>query len=125
MMALFGFGKKKEKATKPACTCSCGCTAPQADAAAPTQGCCQAGNRWIIKVLGAGCASCHKLLEHTQAAVSQMGLDARVEYVQDMAQIAGYGVMTLPALVVNDQVVSTGKVLKPAEVEAMLRNLGC
>lgn len=125
MMALFGFGKKKEGATKPSCACSCGCSAPQVDATTPTQSCCQRQGEWTIKVLGTGCASCHKLLEHTQAAVSQMGLDAQVEYVQDMAQIPGYGVMSLPALVVNDQVVSTGKVLKPAEVETMLRNLGC
>lgn len=123
-MALFGFGKKKEPVSKPACSCSCGCSAPQVDAAAPVQGCCQGESGCSIKVLGTGCASCHTLLENTQEAVKCMGLDAQVEYVQDMAQIAGYGVMSVPALVVNHQVVSTGKVLKPAEVETMLHNLG-
>lgn len=124
MMALFGFGKKKDGAAKPACTCSCGCSSPQMDAETPTQGYPQGESGWTIKVLGTGCASCHALLENTQAAVNHMGLDAQVEYVQDMAKIAGYGVMSVPALVVNDQVVSTGKVLKPGEVEALLHTLG-
>lgn len=49
-----------------------------------------------------------------------MGLDANVEYIQDMVRIASYGVMSVPALVVNGMVVSTGKVLKSTEVEAIL-----
>lgn len=51
-----------------------------------------------------------------------LGLNVDVEYVQDMATIAGYGVMSLPALVVHGKVVSTGKVLKPAQIEALLKN---
>lgn len=123
-MTLFGFGKKKEPVSKPSCSCSCGCSASHDGTAVPVQGCCQGESGCSIKVLGTGCASCHALLENTQSAVRNMGLDAQVEYVQDMAQIAGYGVMSLPALVVNHQVVFTGKVLKPAEVEAALHNLG-
>ncbi len=124
-MALFGFGKKKESVKKPACTCQCGCSTPQSDEGTLSQGChCDQGVS-TIKVLGTGCSSCHTLLENTQAAVSHLGLDTQVEYIQDMAQIAGYGVMSVPALVVNDQVVSTGKVLKPIEVEDLLKKMGC
>lgn len=116
MMALFGFGKKKEVAAKPTCTCSCGCSAPQAPEVVS-----DGQSSYTIEVLGTGCSSCHTLLENTRTAVSHLGLDAQVVYVQDMAQIAGYGVMHLPALVINHQVVSTGKVLKPAQVEDLLR----
>ena len=48
-----------------------------------------------------------------------------MEYVTDMEKIMEYGVMSMPAVVVNDKVVSMGKVLKAAEVEALLRKLGC
>lgn len=123
MMALFGFGKKKETGNKPACACHCGCPTAQADEATLTQNRPSGSGGHTIKVLGTGCASCHALLENTQAAVAHMNLNAQVEYVQDMAQIAGYGVMSVPALVVDETVVSMGKVLKSSEVEAMLRKI--
>ena len=50
-----------------------------------------------------------------------MGLSVKVEYVTDIPKIVEYGVMSLPALVVNDKVVSVGKVLKANEIEALLR----
>ena len=53
-----------------------------------------------------------------------MGLAAPVEYITDMEQVMAYGVMRMPAIVVNEQVVSMGKVLKAAEVEKLLRKLG-
>ena len=53
-----------------------------------------------------------------------MGLTAPVEYITDMEQVMAYGVMQMPAIVVNEQVVSMGKVLKAAEVEKLLRKLG-
>lgn len=118
-MALFGFGKKKEKDTPP-CSCQCGCSVPET---AEQPSCCS-GQGGAIQVLGTGCTSCHALLENTQAAVQSLGLDVSVEYVQDMATIVGYGVMSLPALVVNGKVVSAGKVLKPAQVEELLKDAG-
>lgn len=78
-----------------------------------------------IKVLGAGCKSCHELYENTKAAVQNAGLSVEVEYVTDMEKIMEYGVMRMPALVVNEQVVSMGKVLKAADVEELLRKQGC
>lgn len=121
MMALFGFGKKKESVNPSACSCQCGCSISQAEETSPAQTCACNSDGIAIQVLGTGCASCHALLEHTQEAVRHMGLDANVEYIQDMVRIASYGVMSVPALVVNGMVASTGKVLKSTEVEAILR----
>jgi small redox-active disulfide protein 2 len=77
-----------------------------------------------IKVLGAGCKNCHDLFDATQVAIKNMGLSVAVEYVTDMEKIMEYGVMSMPALVVNEKVVSMGKVLKAADVEKLLRKLG-
>lgn len=60
-------------------------------------------------------------MEATQEAVRSMGLSIEVEYVTDMEKIMQYGVMSTPALVINEQVVSMGKVLKANEVELFLK----
>ena len=52
-----------------------------------------------------------------------MGLPLEVEYITDMQKVMTYGVMSMPAIVVNEKVVSMGKVLKPSEVEKLLRQL--
>ena len=69
-----------------------------------------------IQILESGCSACEKLLERTQSAVKNAGINAEVEYVTDMEKIMGYGVMAMPALVVDERVVSTGKVLKEKEI---------
>lgn len=74
-----------------------------------------------IKVLGSGCKSCHTLYENACQAVKAAGLSAEVEYVTEMQRIAQYGVMRMPALVICGQVVSGGAVLKPAEIEEILK----
>ncbi len=76
-----------------------------------------------IKILGGGCASCKKLYENTKKAVSETGLDFEVEYMTDMAKIMEYGVMRMPALVIGENVVSMGKVLKPADVVKLLEKV--
>lgn len=53
-----------------------------------------------------------------------MGLSVEVEYITDMQKVMEYGVMSMPALVVNEKVVAMGKVLKANEVVALLRKLG-
>ena len=107
-MALFNFGKKKEEqAESPVCCCG-----------APVDGIC------CIKVLGAGCKSCHEQYENAKAAVRAMNLNLEVEYITDMEKVMAYGVMSMPAIVVNDKVVSMGKVLKAADVEKLLHKLG-
>ena len=77
-----------------------------------------------IKVLGAGCKSCHEQYENAKAAVKARGLSVEVEYVTDMEKVMAYGVMSMPATVVNEKVVSMGKVLKAADVENLLQKLG-
>lgn len=52
-----------------------------------------------------------------------MGLNIEVEYITDMEKVMAYGVMSMPALVVNEKVVSMGKVLKPSDIEKLLRNV--
>ena len=78
-----------------------------------------------IKVLGAGCKRCEALLNATKEAVSSEGVDAEVEYITDMEKVMSYGVMSMPAIVVNEKVVSMGKVLKVSQVEELLKQLGC
>ena len=113
-MSLFGFGKKKEEKGK---CCCCGCAGKAQEKAGVT------GKICSVKVLGAGCRSCHELYENVQAAVRAMGLGLEVEYVTDMEKIMGYGVMSMPAVVVNEKVVSAGRVLKAAEAEKLFRGL--
>lgn len=119
-MALFNFGKKKEERKVPACACGC----PAEEATGVVNDCCGKAVSGIccIKVLGAGCASCHRQYEHAKEAVKNMGLSVEVEYITDMAKIMEYGVMSMPALVINEKVVAMGKVLRPAEIERLLNN---
>ena len=71
-------------------------------------------------MLCAGCKSCHELYENAKRAVENLGLNIEVEYITDMEKVMSYGVMSMPALLVNDKIVSVGKVLKPRDVEALI-----
>lgn len=73
-----------------------------------------------IKVLGGGCGKCKALLSNTKEALQKTGKEAEVEYITDFSIIAGYGIMSTPALMVDEKVVSTGKVLKPSEIEKFI-----
>jgi small redox-active disulfide protein 2 len=68
-----------------------------------------------IKVLGMGCANCRKLLENAKTAAAKVP-GATVEKVEDMARIAGYGVMRTPALVIDGKAVSQGRILNADEI---------
>lgn len=122
-MSLFGFGKKKEEEKKD-CACNCGCTT--SEACEITNDCCGEAKDGIccVKVLGAGCKSCHEQYENAKEAVKNMGLDTPVEDITDMQKVMEYGVMSMPAIVVNEKVVSMGKVLKASEVEKLFHKLG-
>ena len=149
-MGLFRFGKRMEEETKGGCCCggapvkevvnecvcgsapaeepACGCNGPVSEEKiyVAEEGCCACGgNGCHIKVLGAGCKSCHEQYENVKKAVANMSLEAEVAYITDMEQVMSYGVMSMPAIVVNEQVVSMGKVLKTAQVEELLKKLGC
>ena len=73
-----------------------------------------------IKVLGPGCANCTTLEKRTRDAVGQLAIDAEVEKITDYAVIASYGVMSTPALVVDEQVVVSGRVPTVRELQQLL-----
>lgn len=74
-----------------------------------------------VKVLGSGCAKCNQLEAATKEALQQLGMDTAIDHVTDFSEIAAYGVMTTPALVIDGKVVSYGKVLKTEEVVKILQ----
>ena len=74
----------------------------------------------IIKILGSGCTKCVTLGENAKAAASAVGKDAEIVKVTDFAEIAAYGVMSTPGLVVDEKVVSTGKVLTAEEIGKLI-----
>lgn len=122
-MSLFNRKNKEEKTL--ACACNAGCPTSEVTETKLEKECCGKTVDGIccIKVLGSGCKSCHALLEAAQEAVHSMGLTIEVEYITDMEKIMQYGVMSMPALVVNEQVASMGKVLKAKGVETLLKKL--
>ena len=73
-----------------------------------------------IKVLGPGCPKCHTLEKNTKDAVAELGLDARIEKVTDINEIANYGVFMTPGLVVDGQVKIVGKVASRDEIKKIL-----
>ncbi len=75
-----------------------------------------------IIVLGTGCKACKKLYEDVNEFISDRSLDASVTYESDMNKLLEYNVMVVPALVVNGEVVSSGKKLKTKDLEALLIN---
>jgi small redox-active disulfide protein 2 len=75
----------------------------------------------IIKVLGPGCTNCKNLERVTQEAVNALALDATIEKVTDYATIAGYGVMSTPALVIDEKLVLSGRVPTTAQVRELLK----
>ncbi|MEG1255087.1 thioredoxin family protein [Clostridium sp.] len=77
----------------------------------------------IIKILGSGCKKCVTLKENTEIAIKETGMEAEIVKVMDFKDIMSYGVMSTPALVINEKVVSFGKVLKPKEIIKILENL--
>ena len=111
------FGKKQKD-----CGCnnqqkqSCGCGGCGCSTGTPSQ-----NPTASILVLGSGCANCQKLEQNVHKALEQMGnTTLQVAHITDFTQIASYGVMSTPALVVNGKVVSSGKVLQPEEIIPLL-----
>lgn len=73
-----------------------------------------------IQILGGGCAKCKKLEESAAAAVAEAGVSADIVKVTDMDEIMEMGVMVTPALAIDGEVKTTGKVLTPAQVKEFL-----
>jgi small redox-active disulfide protein 2 len=73
-----------------------------------------------IKVLGSGCANCRRLTKLTEEALAELGRPEPVEKVTDYAAIAAYGVMSTPALVVDEQVLTAGRIPALASLKQAL-----
>ena len=109
-----GLFSKKKNETK-SCCCGGSCTPEamkQAEAAKAAPG---------VKVLGSGCAKCNALEKATREALAELGMDTTIDHVTDFAQIAAYGIMSTPALVVDGKVVSYGKVLGKDEAKTIIQ----
>jgi small redox-active disulfide protein 2 len=76
-----------------------------------------------IKILGSGCKNCIALAENTKAALTELGVAAEIIKVTDFADIAKYGIMSTPGLVIDEKVVSFGKVLKPKEIAKIIEKV--
>ncbi len=112
------FGKKTAKEEAPCCGGNCDAESMAKAETAKSEGV-------SVKILGSGCAKCNQLEAATKAALEQLGMDSAIDHVRDFAQIAAYGVMSTPALVVDGKVVSYGKVLKTEEVVSILKKVRC
>ena len=73
-----------------------------------------------VEVLGTGCMKCNKLFEAAKEAVASRGLQAEVSHVTELTKLMKRGVMVTPALAIDGQIVSAGKVLKPEEIAKLL-----
>lgn len=74
-----------------------------------------------IKILGSGCANCKRLEQIVRKVVADKGIEAEIEKVTDFAEITKYPIISTPGLVVNDKVVSSGRIPAEAEVIAFLQ----
>ena len=110
-MGLFSKGKKEKE------TCCYGSCTPEALD--------QAADKFSggVKVLGSGCAKCSALEKATREALAELGMETDIDHVTNFTQIAAYGVMATPALVVDGKVVSYGRVLKKDEAKALIRKI--
>lgn len=115
-MALFG--KKKVETTECDCGGCCDINVENIKHAQTTK-----SEGATVKILGSGCKKCNELEINTKTALEQLGMDVAIEHITDFSQIAAYGVMTTPALVVDGKVVSYGKVLKTDEVVKLLQKV--
>ena len=76
-----------------------------------------------IKILGGGCANCDRLEKHAKQAVAQLGVEATFEKTGDFDEYAKYGLLATPGLVINDKLVSGGKVPAVSQVVTLLTNV--
>jgi small redox-active disulfide protein 2 len=77
-----------------------------------------------IKILGPGCTKCHQVEKIVKEAVAEAGVGAEIEHVTDFKKIAAYGVFGTPAVVVDGEVKSVGKIPKKEEIMAWIDEAG-
>lgn len=111
------FGKKKEEKNTGCCCCgNCNTEAVKAAEKSKATGA-------SVKILGSGCAKCNQLEANTLDALKSLGMDTAIDHITDFGQIAAYGVMSTPALVVDGKVAAYGKVLKTEDVITLLQKI--
>ena len=76
-----------------------------------------------IKILGTGCKNCTNLTDNVEKAIASLNIEANIEKVTDMGNISSYGIMSTPGLVIDEKVVSYGKVLQPEEIVKIIEKL--
>lgn len=77
-----------------------------------------------VKVLGPGCARCGKQLEEARKAIDLAGVEATLEKVSDIGEIAGYGILGTPAVVIDGTVRSSGRLVRAAKIAGWLKEAG-
>ena len=75
-----------------------------------------------IKILGTGCAKCHQVEQITRQIVKELAIDATIEKVKDMKKIMRYPILTTPGLVVNEELVCSGRIPTNSEVTQFIIN---
>jgi len=76
----------------------------------------------IIKILGSGCPKCQKLEENAKKAVEELGLkDVQIEHIYEIDKIVEYGVMSTPAIVINEEVKAAGRIPDIEEIKNWLK----
>lgn len=75
-----------------------------------------------IKVLGSGCSNCKKLFTTTSEALKELNNNIELEYITDLEQMIKYGIMSFPALIIDEKIVSQGRVLNKEEVIRLIKN---
>jgi small redox-active disulfide protein 2 len=75
----------------------------------------------VIKILGSGCAKCKQLETNAKDALTSSGIDALVEKITDMKLIMAYGVMRTPAIVIDEKVAASGKLLSVEEITKLIK----
>ncbi len=75
-----------------------------------------------IKVLGPGCSNCKKLHESAKEAINELNSNIDLEYITDIEKMIAYGIMSSPALVINEKVVSQGRVLSKEDIIKLIKS---
>ncbi len=75
----------------------------------------------VIKVLGSGCSNCRRLLENTKSAVAELGIEADIRYITDIIEIANAGLLRTPGLIINEKMISYGRVPEISEIKTMIK----
>ncbi len=74
-----------------------------------------------ILILGPGCPKCKQLAENVEEAIAELGLEAQVEKITNINEIANYGIMMTPGLVLDGEVKASGKLLSVEEIQHILQ----